>query len=115
MLYASAIDMIYGKSEQSQPLFIIKLHVTPPVVVVNSLLATLNSRLALKGEGVRGDPPTTDDTTTSIPMTTLIRTVLAGMHAVSDYVFHLLNILLIVHLIVHDNAQTDQDYHGELR
>jgi len=54
------------------------------VVVVNSLLATLNSRYALKGEGVRGDPSTVGDTTTSVLMTTPVRTILTQVYPVSD-------------------------------
>jgi len=61
-LYTAAIDMVEGK------------------LVVNSLLATLNSRQALKGAGVRGDLSTTDDTTTSIPLSTPIRTAITGMY-----------------------------------
>ena len=56
-------------------------------VVANSLLATLNSRQALKGGGARdGDPSMTDDTTTGIPLSTPVRTVLTGLYAVSDWV-----------------------------
>jgi len=61
-LYTAAIDMVEGK------------------LVVNSLLATLNSRQALKGAGVRGDLSTTDDTTTSIPLSTPVRTAITGMY-----------------------------------
>jgi len=59
--YTVSLEMIYGK------------------LLANSLLATLNSRQALKGEGVRGDPSTTDDTTTSIPLST-VRTVITGIY-----------------------------------
>jgi len=59
-------------------------------VVTNSLLATLNSRQVLKGGGSRdGDPSMTDDTTTSIPLGTPVRTVLTGLYAVSDWVLFL--------------------------
>jgi len=61
-LYTAAIDMVEGK------------------LVANSLLATLNSRQALKGAGVRGQLSTTDDTTTSIPLSTPVRTVITEMY-----------------------------------
>jgi len=75
--------MVYGKSEDLRLSLIIQSYVGVSVVVINSLLATLNSRYALKGEGVRGDISTADDTTTSVRMNTPVRTVLTGMYAVS--------------------------------
>jgi len=62
-LYTSALDMVYGK------------------VVVNSLLATLNSRHALKQRGVQS---TKEDTTTSVLVNTPIRTVLTGMYVTGN-------------------------------
>jgi hypothetical protein len=55
-------------------------------VVANSLLATVNSRQALRGAGVREDSSNTDDTTTSIQMSTPVHTVITGMYVVSDWV-----------------------------
>jgi hypothetical protein len=61
------------------------------VVVVNYL----NSRYALKGEGVRRDPSMTDDTSTSIPMTTSVRTILTGMYAVKHPKLHQLRVFYL--------------------
>jgi len=49
-------------------------------LVANSLLATLNCRQALRGAGVRGYLSTTDDTTTTIPLSTPVRAVTTGMY-----------------------------------
>jgi len=65
-LYPSAIDMVYGK------------------VVINSLLATLNCRHAVKRGGGHGNQSTEDDTTTSVPRNTPIRTVLTRMYVTGN-------------------------------
>ena len=85
-MYAPVIDMVRGKSEYLRLSSIIQLYRSVSVVVINSLLATLNSRYALKGEGVRGDPSTVtaDHTTTNVPMSTPVRTILTEIYAVSD-------------------------------
>jgi len=63
--------------------FILLSH-TRSAVNTNSLLATLNSRQALKGEGVHGDLSTTDDTTTSTQMSTVSELTVISVYTVSD-------------------------------
>ena len=63
-----------------------KHHASASVVVVNSLLATLNSRHALRRGGVHGIQ-STEETTTSATTNTPLRTVLTRMYVVSHLAF----------------------------
>jgi hypothetical protein len=72
-----------AKVRKFNPCLKIHPYASVSVVVVNSLLATLNSRHALKRGGVHGDQSTEDDITTSVPTNTPIRTILTRLYAVS--------------------------------
>ena len=110
--------MVRGKSEYLRLSSIIQLYRRVSIVVINSLLATLNSRYALKGDGVRRDPSTvtTDHTTTNVPTSTPVRTILTEIYAVSDLgcpFICLVSCSSFIHLSV-AALKTDWGYHQEL-